>query len=81
MKEILYKDLGRVGYSECWDLQRSLFERMLSAKRGDEDARQQIEREAGWLLLVEHNPVYTLGKSGKDENMLVSSRHQSQQHM
>ena len=71
MKEILYKDLGRVGYSECWDLQRSLFERMLSAKRGDEDARQQIEREAGWLLLVEHNPVYTLGKSGKDENMLV----------
>ena len=72
MKEILYKDLGRVGYSECWDLQRSLFERMLSAKRGDEEARQQIEREAGWLLLVEHNPVYTLGKSGKDENMLVS---------
>ena len=71
MKEILYKDLGRVGYSECWDLQRSLFERMLSAKRGDEEARQQIEREAGWLLLVEHNPVYTLGKSGKDENMLV----------
>ena len=71
MKEILYKDLGRVGYSECWDLQRSLFERMLSAKRSNEEARQQIEREAGWLLLVEHNPVYTLGKSGKDENMLV----------
>ena len=44
---------------------------MLSAKRSNEEARQQIEREAGWLLLVEHNPVYTLGKSGKDENMLV----------
>lgn len=71
MKEILYKDLGRTGYSECWDLQRSLFERLLAAKRGDEEARAQIEREAGWLLLVEHNPVYTLGKSGKDENMLV----------
>ena len=33
MKEILYKDLGRVGYSECWDLQRSLFERMLKRYR------------------------------------------------
>lgn len=72
MKEILYKDLGLMGYSECWDYQRLLFERMLSAKAGDAEARAQIEREAGWLLLVEHNPVYTLGKSGKDENMLVS---------
>lgn len=72
MKEILYKDLGLMGYSECWDYQRLLFERMLAAKAGDAEARVQIEREVGWLLLVEHNPVYTLGKSGKDENMLVS---------
>lgn len=72
MKEILYKDLGRMGYIECWTQQRLLFDRMLAAKAGDAEARQQIEREAGWLLLVEHNPVYTLGKSGKDENMLVS---------
>ena len=72
MKEILYKDLGLMGYSECWDYQRLLFERMLAAKAGDAEARAQIEREAGWLLLVEHNPVYTLGKSGKDENILVS---------
>lgn len=72
MKEILYKDLGLMGYSECWDYQRLLFERMLAAKAGDAETRAQIEREAGWLLLVEHNPVYTLGKSGKDENMLVS---------
>lgn len=72
MKEILYKDLDRMGYSECWDLQRSLFDRMLAAKAGDVKALSEIEHEAGWLLLVEHNPVYTLGKSGKDENMLVS---------
>ena len=72
MKEILYKDLDRMGYSVCWDLQRSLFDRMLAAKAGDEKALSEIEHEAGWLLLVEHNPVYTLGKSGKDENMLVS---------
>ena len=47
MKEILYKDLGRVGYSECWDLQRSLFDRLLAVKAGDAEARAQVEREAG----------------------------------
>ena len=84
MKGVLYKDLGRMGYSECWDLQRSLFDRVLAVKRGvaameSAEAGTAAEaladlsgHEAGWLLTVEHNPVYTLGKSGKDENMLVS---------
>ena len=71
MKGVLYRDLGRMGYSECWDLQRSLFDRVLAVKRGAE-ADDLAGHEAGWLLLVEHNPVYTLGKSGKNENMLVS---------
>jgi lipoyl(octanoyl) transferase len=82
-----------MGYSECWDLQRSLFDRALNAKRnggakeGGEEAAQSAASvaedkandlgayEAGWLLLVEHNPVYTLGKSGKSENMLVSEEY------
>ena len=83
MKGVLYKDLGRMGYSECWDLQRSLFDRALAVKRGvaameGAEAGAAAEaladlsgHEAGWLLIVEHNPVYTLGKSGKNENMLV----------
>ena len=84
MVELLYRDLGRMGYSECWDLQRSLFDRVLAVKRGvaamegaeagavAEALADLSGHEAGWLLTVEHNPVYTLGKSGKDENMLVS---------
>ena len=72
MKGVLYKDLGRMGYSECWDLQRSLFDCVLDAKRTGVVADNLSGHEAGWLLLVEHNPVYTLGKSGKNENMLVS---------
>ena len=72
MKGVLYKDLGRMGYSECWDLQRSLFDYVLDAKRTGVVGENLVGHEAGWLLLVEHNPVYTLGKSGKSENMLVS---------
>lgn len=87
MAEVLYRDLGRMGYGECWDLQRLLFDRILDSKsRGansmvaSDSAKADISEWdsiiaadcAGELLLVEHNPVYTLGKSGKLENMLVS---------
>ena len=72
MKRVLYRDLGRMGYSECWDLQLSLFERMLSWKR---EGKAQSQENAGELLLVEHDHVYTLGKSGKQQNMLISEEY------
>ncbi len=72
MKRVLYRDLGRMGYSECWDLQLSLFERMLSWKR---EGKAQSQENAGELLLVEHDHVYTLGKSGKQQNMLISDEY------
>ena len=72
MKRVLYRDLGRMGYSECWDLQLSLFERMLSWKR---EGKAQSHENAGELLLVEHDHVYTLGKSGKQQNMLISEEY------
>ena len=58
-------DLGRMPYRDCWEYQQRLFD-VLTARRGD------ASDEAGWLLTVEHPPVYTLGKSGHESNMLVS---------
>ena len=74
MKEAEYRDLGRMAYGECWEKQRSLFDRMLAVKAGavDEEITPDM---AGWILFVEHNPVYTLGKSGKQSNMLVSEQY------
>jgi lipoyl(octanoyl) transferase len=65
-----------MGYSECWALQRSLFERIIAAKRSDvADEQALAPNMAGWMFFVEHNPVYTLGKSGKESNMLVSEEY------
>ena len=76
MMEVEYRDLGRMGYSECWALQRSLFERLISAKRSDVAPEQAVAANmAGWMLFVEHNPVYTLGKSGKESNMLIGEEY------
>lgn len=69
-----------MGYGECWALQRALFDAVLRAKGAramfvDEAADTPVPdlepQQAGWLLTVEHNPVYTLGKSGHESNMLV----------
>ena len=77
MKEVLYKDLGRMGYAECWERQRMMFDYMLLTKRGAQFCEGSVKSQAevgekGVIYLVEHNPVYTLGKSGKSENLLVS---------
>lgn len=68
-----YRDLGRVPYAECWEYQRNLFEGLLRAKR-----EGQAGEGAGYLLLVEHPAVYTLGKSGHRENMLISEAYLKQ---
>jgi lipoyl(octanoyl) transferase len=71
-KEVEIRDLERMAYSECWDLQRSLFDTLCRAKAekslGENDP-------VGTILLVEHNPVYTLGKSGNAQNMLLSEEY------
>ena len=61
-----------MAYGECWDLQRSLFDALCRKKLGksftDDEPR-------GTILLVEHPAVYTLGKSGNEQNMLVTEEY------
>lgn len=61
-----YKDLGTMPYTECWQLQQALFEQRLETRR-----RGEKGEDCGTILTVEHPPVYTLGKSGKQSNMLI----------
>jgi len=52
-------DLGQRDYKEVWDIQKLLHQKRLGGEIADT------------LLLVEHNPVITMGKSGKDDNILI----------
>lgn len=63
---VAYRDLGTMEYKACWQLQQELFDAKLAQK-----AAHEISDDAGTLLLVEHEPVYTLGKNGKNENLLI----------
>ena len=67
MERVEYRDLGLIDYGECWQLQRELFDEVLSRRSAEGPAVG-----AGYVLVCEHPHVYTLGKSGHSENMLVS---------
>ncbi len=70
MEEVLLVDLGTMEYGEARQVQQTLFDELLAAKVALPE-RMPDQR----LLLVEHPPVYTLGKSGKEGNMLVSKEY------
>jgi lipoyl(octanoyl) transferase len=70
-KTIYIEDLGRRDYKHTWDYQERLFQEILATKVANrrENAGHQTPN---YFLFVEHPHVYTLGKSGDMENLLVS---------
>ncbi|WP_298148279.1 lipoyl(octanoyl) transferase LipB [Flavobacterium sp.] len=69
-KKVLLTDLGSKDYKETWDLQEQIFQQIVSQKLANRSGVYQPTRNQ--LLFVEHPHVYTLGKSGDFENLLLS---------
>ena len=74
MRTIQYVDLGISEYGITWDKQELLMKEIIDLKLANQEL-PDAERIAtpGYLLFVEHPPVYTLGKSGEAHNLLLSS--------
>jgi len=70
-KNIQLQHLGLKDYKETWDYQEQLFNSILDLKIRNRREDLQIETP-NYLLLLEHPHVYTLGKSGKPEHLLLS---------
>lgn len=70
----IYKDIGLKDYKETWDFQAGIFTKLVDSKKqqisGDMTERTTIP---GTLIFVEHPHVYTLGKSGSENNLLLDS--------
>jgi len=66
--ELKYEDLGLIPYRKAWDYQEKLFGGLMKKKLAGEKSFP------GHLLFCEHPPVYTLGKSGKKENLLLNEQ-------
>ncbi|MBE7177216.1 MAG: lipoyl(octanoyl) transferase LipB [Mucilaginibacter polytrichastri] len=71
---------GLVDYREAWDRQEAIFSEMVAEKTarrtqvlaGDDDAQKTgVKTTPHHLIFCEHPHVYTLGKSGKPEHLLL----------
>ena len=75
-QKVVFRDLGTMEYQPAWDLQEELLAGNVKIKSAKWNARGQEvatdEETTHHLLFVEHPPVYTLGKSGKMDNVLIS---------
>ena len=69
-KQVIVKDLGNKDYKETWDYQESLFEKIVTQKTNNK-ANGTTLPTTNYFLFVEHPHVYTLGKSGHIENLLI----------
>ncbi|HEY6062804.1 MAG TPA: lipoyl(octanoyl) transferase LipB [Chitinophagaceae bacterium] len=83
-EKIIFKDLGLLDYQTAWDYQEKLLQENVRRKSEVRSRKSEAgvpESDFGlqtsdlstqhYLLFTEHPPVYTLGKSGKKENILL----------
>ena len=74
MQKVIFEDLGLISYQTAWDYQaqqqRAIIDRKLNNRQREKDG---LETEASGhrLIFCEHPPVYTLGKSGSIDNLLL----------
>lgn len=72
-KKIQLQDLGSRDYKSTWEYQEELFKDIVDLKI--KNRREELELETpNYLLFVEHPHVYTLGKSGDLENLLLNEK-------
>jgi lipoyl(octanoyl) transferase len=71
-KQTQFIDLGLIDYQEAWDYQTDLFNKILEIKKCNRDLPSNEQRITNnYLIFCEHPHVYTLGKSGDENNLLV----------
>ena len=71
--KVFFRDLGLIDYQDAWDIQEKLFTEVVDRKLSNRflEKNKQQEQEH-FLLFCEHPHVYTLGRSGDEENLIVS---------
>ncbi len=80
MEEVLFTDLGIVEYGAAWRYQETLLLKNTSSKMKAAKG-EPADKTVHHLLFCEHPSVYTLGKSGKEEHVLISKEELAQRNI
>lgn len=71
MEKVLLKEIGELRYREAWELQESLFSEVVAKKLERRENNAVHENGLHYLLLCTHPHVYTLGRNGKEQHLLL----------
>jgi len=74
---IYYQDIGLTAYERAFEMQTALFEGLKQIKIDNKYRDEQITTD-NYFLFTEHPHVYTLGKSGKEEHLLIGEQERRQ---
>ena len=69
-KIITVEDLGLLSFAAALEIQEDYFYKIISEKKANRQKEQPTPTN-NFLLFVEHKPVYTLGKSGDIQHLLL----------
>ena len=67
MNSVFFKNLGIIDFKEAWDVQENLLKSIIKKKRAGLKTKN-------YIIFCQHPHVYTLGKSGKAEHLLLSGQ-------
>ena len=74
MPKVVFHDLGLIDYKEAWDYQEKLFKETVDLKSANKKSLTgEVIQTSNYLLFCEHPHVYTLGKSGSQDHLLINS--------
>lgn len=72
-KLVKFEDLGLIDYKQCWDYQEKIFAQIVELKVANRNLPpEQQQAPLHHLIFCEHPHVYTLGKSGSRDHVLIS---------
>jgi len=75
MKEVALIDLGLIAYEEGWSIQERLFNETIQTKIGLRNNSLPLSTTTkNYLIFCEHPHVYTLGKTGSEDHLLLNEK-------
>ena len=75
MKEVALIDLGLIAYEEGWAIQERLFNETIQTKIGLRNNSLPLSTTTkNYLIFCEHPHVYTLGKTGSEDHLLLNEK-------
>lgn len=78
-KKVILQDWGRMEYQAAWDKQEEIFGQIVKLKTANRSLETPLPTP-NYMVFTEHPHVYTLGKSGKEENLLLDEEGLKEKH-